>query len=104
MFLAKKSWLLLNRKQKKYMIFIFALIFFAMILESLSVGIVLPLISILLNGDIDNSFFSRIFNFGNFSGNKLIYAGLLLTLLIFILKNLALVFNLWQHTKFLRNL
>jgi len=104
MFLVKKSWLLLNRKQKKYMIFIFALIFFAMILESLSVGIVLPLISILLNGDIDNSFFSHIFNFGNFSGNKLIYAGLLITLLIFILKNLALAFNLWQSTKFLRNL
>ena len=104
MFLAKKSWLLLNRKQKKYMIFIFALIFFAMILESLSVGIVLPLISVLLRGDIDNSFFSFIFSFGDFSGNNLIYTGLFVTFLIFIFKNLALAFNLWQNTKFLRNL
>ena len=104
MFLAKKSWLLLNRKQKKYMIFIFALIFFAIILESLSVGIVLPLISVLLRGDIDNSFFSFLFSFGNFSGNNLIYIGLFVTFLIFIFKNLALAFNLWQSTKFLRNL
>ena len=38
MTLPKKAWLLLNYKQKKYAIFIFALMFLAMILESLSVG------------------------------------------------------------------
>ena len=44
--LPKKAWLLLDFKQKKYAIFIFALMFLAMILESLSIGIILSLISI----------------------------------------------------------
>ena len=57
MSLLKKAWLLLNYKQKKYVIFLFMLMFLAMILESLSIGIILPLISILLKGEIDTSFF-----------------------------------------------
>ena len=60
----KKAWLLLNYKQKKYAIFIFVLMFIAMFFEALSVGIVLPLISVLLRGDIDTSFFSHLFAFG----------------------------------------
>jgi ABC-type multidrug transport system fused ATPase/permease subunit len=80
------------------------LMFFAMILESLSVGIVLPLISILLRGDIDTSFFSYLFTFGKPTGKNLVYIGLSITVIIFLAKNLALVFNLWQQTKFLRNL
>jgi len=100
----KKAWLLLNYKQKKYAIFIFMLMFLAMILESLSIGIVIPIISILLKGDIDTGFFSQFFAFGNLTGKNLIYMGLLITSLIFLVKNLVLVFNLWQQTKFLRNL
>jgi len=104
MFLFKKMWLLLSYKQKKYAIFIFMLMFLAMILESLSIGIVIPIISILLKGDIDTGFFSQFFAFGNLTGKNLIYMGLLITSLIFLVKNLVLVFNLWQQTKFLRNL
>ena len=100
----KKTWQLLNYKQKKYAIFIFALIFLAMILEILSVGIILPLISVLLRGDIDTSFFSYLFSFGQPTGKNLIYIGLLITLAIFLAKNLALVFNHWQQTNFLRSL
>ena len=104
MFLFKKMWLLLSYKQKKYTIFIFMLMFLVMILESLSIGIVIPIISILLKGDIDTGFFSQFFVFGNLTGKNLIYMGLLITSLIFLVKNLVLVFNLWQQTKFLRNL
>ena len=102
--LPKKAWLLLDFKQKKYAIFIFALMFLAMILESLSIGIILPLISILLKGEIDTSFFSYFFVFGTLAGNNLIYAGLLVIIIIFTIKDLGLVFNLWQQTKFLRDL
>ena len=79
----KKAWLLLNYKQKKYAIFIFVLIFLAMILESLSIGIILPLMSVLLRGDIDTSFFSHFLAFGQSTGKNLIYIGLLITLIIF---------------------
>ena len=104
MSLSKKAWLLLKQKQKKYAFFIFILMFFAMILESLSVGIMLPLLSILLKGNIDTSFFSYFFTFGKPTGTSLIYMGLFITLIIFLTKNLALVFNLWHQTKFVRTL
>ena len=100
----KKAWLLLNYKQKKYVIFLFMLMFLVMILESLSIGIILPLISILLKGEIDTSFFSYFFVFGSLEEKSLVYAGLSVTLIIFLIKNLGLVFNLWQQTKFLRDL
>ena len=104
MSLLKKAWLLLNYKQKKYVIFLFMLMFLAMILESLSIGILLPLISILLKGEIDTSFFSHFIVFGSLEEKSLVYAGLSVALIIFLIKNLGLVFNLWQQSKFLRDL
>jgi ABC-type multidrug transport system fused ATPase/permease subunit len=104
MLLFKKAWLLLNYKQKKYAIFMFMLMFLAMIVESLSIGIILPLISVLLKGHIGTTFFSHFFIFGEPSGINLIYIGLSITLIIFLIKNLVLVFNLWQQTTFLRDL
>ena len=100
----KKAWLLLNYKQKKYAIFIFTLMFIAMIFEALSIGIILPLLSIFLKDDIDSSIFSYFFTFGSPTRKDLIYIGLLITLVIFLIKNLVLVFNLWQQTKFLQKL
>ena len=99
-----KAWLLLNYNQKKYAIFIFVLMFLAMILESLSVGIIFPLICILLKGDIGGTFFSYFFVFAEPAGKNLIYIGLSITLIIFLIKNLTLTYNLWQQTKFLREL
>ncbi len=104
MTLPKKIWLLLNYKQKKYAIFMFVLMLVAMILESLSVGIVFPLISILLKGEVGTSIFSYFFVFGEPTRENLIYIGLSITIIIFLIKNLALVFNLWQQTIFMRNL
>jgi len=100
----KKAFLLLNHKQKKYTIFLFILMFLAMILESLSVGIMLPLISILLKGEVGTSFFSHFFVFEILTGKNLIFIGLSVTLIIFLVKNIGLVFNLWQQTKFIRDL
>ena len=102
--ISKKAWSLLNYKQKNYVIFVLLLMFLAMILESLSIGIIFPLISILLKGDIGTTFFTYFFVFGEPTGKNLIYIGLFVTLIIFLIKNLILVFNLWQQLKFLRDL
>ena len=76
--------------------------FLAMFLEALSIGIMLPLLSILLKGNVDSSVFSYFFTFGNPTGKNLIYIGLSATFIIFIIKNLILTFNLWHQTKFLQ--
>ena len=100
----KETWSLLNHEQKKHMLLMLVLMLLAMLLESLSVGIVFPLISILLKGDIGTSFFSHFFVFGEPAGKNLIYIGLSVTFIIFLVKNLTLVFNLWKQTNFLRKL
>jgi len=104
MLLIKKSWALLNSKQKKYSIFIFFMIFVAMFLESLSIGIIIPLLSILLKGNVESGIFSNFFTFYNFQGNELIYFGLIVTLSVFLIKIFILTYNLWVQTNFLRKL
>jgi len=104
MSLLKQAWLLLTVDQRRHGLIIVLLMFIAMILESLSVGIILPLTSILLTGDLDNSFFANFFVIDLFSERNLIYIALTITIIIFLIKNLALVFNHWRHTKFLRKL
>ena len=104
MIVFKKAWSLLQHGQKQYVFFVLLLMFLAMILESLSVGIIVPVISILLKGDIGTTVFSHFFIFGESTGEKLIYIGLSITVLIFLIKNLALTFNLWIQTKFLQDL
>jgi len=102
--LAKKTWSFLTSKQKKYGIFIFVMMFITMFFETLSVGIVLPLLSLFLKGDTEEGILSFPFIFRDMLGENLIYVALLLALIIFLLKNFILSFNLWYQTKFLRNL
>ncbi len=102
MSLFKKAWILLAPKQKKYAIFIFVMMFFAMSFEALSIGMMIPLLSIFLKGELESSIFSYFFIFGKFEGNNLIYFGLLITLIIFVVKNFFLTYNFWHQNKFLQ--
>ena len=99
--LYKKAWLVLSNKQKKYAIFIFVLMIVAMILETLSIGIMLPLLSVLLKGETKSGFFSYFFTFGYAEGKNLIYVGLTVTFIIFLTKNIFLLFNHCHQSKFL---
>ena len=62
----------------------------------------IPLLSIFLKGELESSIFSYFFIFGKFEGNNLIYFGLLITLIIFVVKNFFLTYNFWHQNKFLQ--
>ena len=101
----KQAWLSLTEDQKKFSILIFVMMFFSMILEALSIGIILPLLSIFLKGNLDSSAFSYFFTFfGNPKGNELIYVGLFVTMGIFLVKNIYLIFFQWCQIKFIQKL
>ena len=104
MFSLNKAFLVLNREQKKYLLFIFIMALISMLLESLSISIMLPLFSILLNGDIDVGYFSTFFQLTDIKEKNLIYIGLSVTLAIFLSKNLFLIFNHWCVLKFLERI
>ena len=102
--LAKKTWFFLTKKQKKYGIFIFIMMFFTMFLETLSIGIVIPLLSLFLKSDTGEGILSFPYIFKDTLGENLIYVGLFVAIIIFLLKNFILSFNLWHQRKFLRYL
>ena len=104
MSLYKKSWSLLHSRQRKQAVFLLSLMFIAVILESLSIAIIIPLISILLKGEVNQLFIPDLFNLELLEGTNLLYVGLLITFIIFFVKNIGLAFNLWHQTKFLRTL
>ena len=86
----KQAWFSLTEDQKKFTILIFVMMFFSMILEALSIGIILPLLSIFLKGNLDTSAFSYFFTFFEKpKGNELIYVGLFVTMGVFLAKNIV---------------
>ena len=104
MFSLKKAWSILSYDQKKYLTLIFILSIVSMLLETLSIGIIFPLISIFLKGEIDSNFFSYFFTFGYPTGKQLIYIALSATVTIFLIKNFFLIFYHWYQMKFLQKI
>ena len=104
MFSFRTAWSILNHAQKQNLIFVFIFMLVSMNLEALSIGIMLPLISILLKGEVDSSPFSHFFTFVHVEAENLIYVGLSVTLIIFIIKNIFLIFNHWYQSKFLEKI
>ena len=104
MFSLNKAFLIFSRGQKKYLLFIFVMALISMLLESLSIGVILPLFSILLKGDVGAGYFSTLFQLIDIEGKSLIYVGLFVTLIIFLIKNLFLIFNHWCLLNFLEKI
>ena len=104
MFSIKKAWEIFDNKQKRYSIYIFVFMFLAMILESLSVGIMVPVLSVLLKGNIELNFFSHYFSYKNLDDNNLIVTVLIITATVFFIKNIYLIFNNWFQLKFLEKI
>lgn len=102
----KKTFHLLNVKQKINSLIILILIIFSMLLEMLSIGLVIPAIQFFVNPEELNNnfkFLNFFFNF-NLSYEYLVFWGLLIIFVIFIFKSIYLIFFSWFLTKFISNL
>ena len=91
--LIKKVYLTLPHNQRKNFFFIIFLIIFQVFLEMLGIGLILPVISIIL----DPNFFYEKIDFlnlkkYNLEETSLIYLSLFFLLAIYYLKNLYLIF------------
>lgn len=93
-----KIWFVLDKEDKKRIFFLFFLMFFAMLIETFSIGLILPVISLI----VDPSFFLKLFNFFNlenyyynFDQETLIYYSLICLIIVFIIKNVFLSFFYW---------
>ena len=100
----KKALLILNSDQKKYLIFLFILMMISTALETLSVGVMVPLFSILLKGEANLGFIPNIIPFEISSGKSLLYIGLSIAAIVYVIKNIFLVFSHWYQSKFLEKI
>ena len=102
--LIKKVYLTLPHNQRKNFFFIIFLIIFQVFLEMLGIGLILPVISIIL----DPNFFYEKIDFlnlkkYNLEETSLIYLSLFFLLAIYYLKNLYLIFFSWIRNRFSNN-
>ena len=92
---------LLNKPQKIDLLKIFFLILIAMLLETFSISLVIPLIASIVNPE--SILLKKIISFTHLDPNKdniIIYAAILFTF-IFLIKTLFLIYFNWKRTKFI---
>jgi len=94
---------ILDKKFKKKFHIFFLITFFSVFLEAISIGALYPFLSVLFTNEIPNeSFFQKIFSF--FSNKKVledfpVLSFLAFVVILFLLKNLYLIFTkIWQET------
>ena len=100
----KKIFTILDRSQKIKTFWIFVLMIISMALETLSVGLIFPLLTFISNEQqIYNSSYALQIGelFGFVSINEFIYLFLILLVLAFVIKNLFLGYYAWKQADFI---
>ena len=97
----KKLFQILPNNEKKNMLFFFILSFCAMILETLSIAMIFPLIVIILDREKSVELFSKFENlFQNLEYSELLTLLLITICIIYLIKNLFLIYCHWFSVSF----
>ncbi len=101
--LFKQIFSLLDQSERKQAAWLVVLMLIGMVFETASVGLVIPVATLLLqeNGGAKNQIIAKILLFfGNPSQSKVICWGMLVLILVFVAKNFYLSFLMWKQGKF----
>jgi ABC-type multidrug transport system fused ATPase/permease subunit len=107
MSIKKQAFSFLSKKQKKDLIVLTILLIIGLLLEMCSLGVILPVLSIIFNNNIlsEYPFLIQLFNFlGHFTQNKLVILGMSLLVFVFIIKNSFLLFLSTRQASFIAKL
>ena len=99
----KKVYFILPKKKKKEIPFLVLLLLIGMIFEMLSLGLLIPALTIILKSDIVQEYpilTPYLVYLGNPSHKEIIIGGMSLLIVIFLIKTLFLVFLYWFQNKF----
>ena len=91
---------LLDKDLKRKFVFLSVFVFISMLLEILSIGMILPLISSFLEPDLLLNKARSVLGIEFKTTIKLTIVALVLLLSVFILKNVFLIFKEWYQIKF----
>lgn len=98
-----KIWSLLTFAERRRALLLLGLMFIGMVLETLSVGLVIPTITLLSQGDFVRKYpvvHSVLQSLGNPSQQSLVIGGMLILVAVFLIKALFLGVLAWQQTRF----
>ncbi len=102
--IVQKIWAVLSSSERSSVFVLFLLMFIGMILETLSVGLIVPIIVVLAENDIANKYQKLIplLDFlGDPSPNKLVTISMVALIIVYIIKNIFLAFLAWYQTRFI---
>lgn len=99
---AKKIWGLLTQDQRRSAMKLFGLMIAAMLLETLSVGLVIPALALLTQDNLAARFprVTALLTFGSENPHTLIVNGMLTLVAIYLIKNLFLAYFAWRQNDF----
>ena len=103
-----KIYLVLNKKEKFKILLILLFSIFAVFLEMIGISMILPILTILLDGNLDQNYFESfeflfIF-FRGFESENLLFTILILLIILFLFKNLALFLFNYFNFKIVNNI
>ncbi len=90
-----KSLFVLTKRQKKFLVLIFFLVLINIILETLSLGLILPIVALLVDYErlVSYNYVSNLIEYFNLdSQNKIIISGMCVLLFVYFCKNIFLAF------------
>jgi ABC-type multidrug transport system fused ATPase/permease subunit len=103
MSLAQKLWYLLTSVQRRSAVVLLGLMLIGMVLETLGIGLVIPALALMTQGDIAAKYPALVpflDTIGNPTREELIIAGMLILVGIYLVKGLFLGFLAWRQSHF----
>ncbi len=103
----RKIWKILNRKQRIQVLVLFFLLFIGMLFEMLGIGILIPALGIFFNHNQLNEYKvlkDLLYFLGNPSTQFIVFYGMILLVVIYLLKTVFLIYLSWRQSKFIVNL
>ena len=100
---AHKIWALLTAPERRSAVALLGLMFIGMVLETLSVGLVIPALALFTQNDIARKYPAlrpTLEALGNPSQQTLVIGGMLLLVAVYLVKVLFLAFLAWRQTRF----
>ena len=103
----KKINLLLKKKQKKTLFYLSFLLIIGMFLEVFGLGLIVPLLTVILDPDIVNNSYYAIYIkdfFGDINHQQFLASALVILLVVYFVKTFFLIFLAFKQNTFLSNL
>ena len=106
-FMLNKLNFLLSKKQRGSLIYITILLFFGMVLEIFGLGVIVPMLTFILEPDslgqfLKNSIFIK--NFGITNQSNFLYFFLIGIVLLYVIKTIVIIYLVYKQNRFITDL